>query len=220
MIIFSTLSSDAERICQEDPDKLGYVVGEELDTVCSEDTAYEYFCDIADRLIGVPITAVARFDAGEADSASLFRTRVRAIYRASVWGQFSLLCSGISTPSELESCCDILSEAFCELESEGREFNGFIEKGVCIDFPMTLYNMPKRLKFDFICIDFEGLCKACAGGKSRECEKRELAAQIMRICSERELREVSLRAATRSEADDASKLLTTLNIQKIYLGKA
>lgn len=208
------IHSDFDESCQNIH---GKIAGEKLDPLCSEDAAYEYFCDIADRFIGVPIAAIARFDQSSEEGYALFRTRIRAIYRASVWGQFSLLCEGISTPDELEKCADILKEVFCELESEGREFNGFIEKGVCTDTPMTLYNLNEHLRFDFICFDLQKLRRLCTGTSGLRRGESELISHVSRICQRLDKCEIAIKASGAEEAKRAVKLLESIRINKIFL---
>ena len=126
----------------------GLIAGCRLDDSLSEEKAYEYFCSFADKHIGTPITAIASLGGRSAESKLLFRSRIRAIYRASVWGQFSLLCSGAISSSDVSEVVESLKDVFCELESEGREFNGFIKKGILIDTPLLLYRFPLHAKFD------------------------------------------------------------------------
>ena len=195
---------------------LGYIVGDELESVCSEDTAYEYFCDIADKLIGYPITAVASFDSEPRERTALFRSRIRAIYRASVWGQFSLLCTGISTPAELDECLRILREIFCELESEGREFNGFIEKGICIDTPMMLYKFPQHSHSDLLCFDPERLRRLCTGVTDSDVGMKEIIEAIAKTCRENEKCSVAIMARDEGEAKKFINAFKYLKIGKIY----
>lgn len=197
-------------------ESIGYIVGEELDLLCSEDKSYEYFCNVADTFIGSPITAVARFASNYPDYSSLFRSRIRAVYRSSVWGQFSLLCEGISTPDELSECSSILKEAFCELEGEGREFNGFIEKGICIDTPMALYNIPDHLRFDFLCFDFKRLLYLCTGIKDSDIGAKELASHIISICSDRRISEIAVKAYTDEDPSEISQTFYPLKIKKFF----
>ena len=217
MIIFSSAKSDLSDVFQEDLNSFGHLAGEGLDPICSEDLAYEFFCDIADSFLGSPITAVARFDPTHSERSAIFRSRIRAIYRASVWGQFSLLCTGISTPNDLDVCADIIKEAFCELESEGREFNGFIEKGICIDSPMMLYNFPQRSRFDFLCFDCEKLRYLGTGIKKSIIGTTELANEISKVCRSNEKSAIAIISNDKGEAKKSVKILDELKIDKIYI---
>lgn len=217
MVIFLSTKIENSELSQDDLSPIGHLTGEELDPICSEDLAYEFFCDIADSFLGSPITAVARFDPTHSERSAIFRSRIRAIYRASVWGQFSLLCTGISTPNDLDVCADIIKEAFCELESEGREFNGFIEKGICIDSPMMLYNFPQRSRFDFICFDFEKLRYLGTGIKSSIIGTTELANEISKVCRSNEKSAIAIISNDKGEAEKSVKILDELKIDKIYI---
>ncbi len=220
MVIFFDYSMASQSLpCLEEIGNTacGRIAGDDLDALCSEEEAYEYFCDVGDKFIGIPITAIARFEADSNERAALFRTRVRAIYRASVWGQFSLLCAGISTPHELKECCGILNEAFCELAGEGREFNGFIEKGIVIDTPMMLYNLPRHSGFDFSCFDIEKLRQLCTGAEHGDRGWRELADHIEQICLGNDKREIAIKSPSLEYAQKAEKSLDGLRIIKIFL---
>jgi len=196
----------------------GLIVGEEISSFCTEDETYERFCEAADAYIGAPIHATAHLaPSSRKDREQLFKTRIRAIYRASVWGQFSLLCSGIVSPYELCTCLDALNDAFCELESESREFNGFIRKGICIDTPMLLYSFPSRSKFDFLCFDFYKLLELCTDEKCSDEACRELSDAIRRICVVHEKSEVSIKVYANSNYENIIKFLYPLEIKEIYL---
>jgi len=219
MVIFFNWNEHCNSLSHSDArvgETVGCIVGKELDMLCSEDSAYEYFCDIADRFIGTPITAVARFSPSCSEGVALFRSRIRAIYRASVWGQFSLLCTGIATPSELKSCADILKEVFCELESEGREFNGFIEKGVSVDTPMILYKLTECPRFDLLCFDIERLHRLCTGKSGTSYSYRELFVHIEKICQEIEKCEIAIKATSLKLAKESISD-SALAINKIFL---
>ena len=216
IFVEKTVQKDLFESDKDTSETIGYIAGEKLDPLCSEERAYEYFCDIADTLIGAPIAAVARFEAPHPERSSLFRSRIRAIYRASVWGQFSLLCEGISTPDELTECSSILKEVFCELEGEGREFNGFIEKGICIDTPMILYNTPHHPRFDFFCFDFKKLLYLCTGIRDSTVGANALASYIIKICASSREREIAIKAYTNNELQEISEALYPINIKKRF----
>ena len=135
----------------------GLVVGQQLSADTSEDEAYEYFCEIADKNTGMSIVAVAEFSHNSTDSADSFISRVRAIYRAGIWGRFSLLCTSVHTPAHADSCIALMHKAFCQLDREQREFNGFIPKGITISTPLMLLSRPKHRMIDFFCIDYPRL---------------------------------------------------------------
>lgn len=107
-----------------------------------EESVYDFLCDIADRNTGVRIVAQTEYDSGVLE-------RIRGVLRAAVWGRISLLCRA-NTPEETESFFSLTHTAFCALESEGREFNGFIPKGLRIDTPIMLLSPPNRYADIFV----------------------------------------------------------------------
>lgn len=131
----------------------GVLVGTELDGAMCETEAYEHFCDVAERFTGAQLVAVADLSSGN----DCFISRVRAIYRAGVWGRYSLLCKGIKTPENATLCISLIHQAFRLLDEEGREFNGFMPKGVFIDTPLILLSAPTCRMLDFFVIDFDAV---------------------------------------------------------------
>lgn len=131
----------------------GVLVDAELDSTTGETEAYEYFCDVAERFTGTQLVAVADLSSG----SDCFISRVRAIYRAGVWGRYSLLCKGVKTPENATRCISFIHQAFRLLDEEEREFNGFIPKGILIDTPLILLSAPTCRMLDFFVIDFDAV---------------------------------------------------------------
>ena len=65
----------------------------------------------------------------------LFKTQLRAILRASAYGDVRLLFPMVSTLPELRQCKDVLAEAKGELEKEGVAFNPRLAVGTMIEVP-------------------------------------------------------------------------------------
>ena len=196
---------------------VGYTVGEDVGILCSEDEAYERLCEVADASVGMPITAVLRFDGAPGEREQTFRSRVRAVYRASVWGQFSLLCTGAAIPEHVHSISEAVRDAFCELESEGREFNGFIKKGIEIDAPLLLYKFPTYLKFDFFCFDIDRLAHLCACCDETDAVKRVLAEDIFALCDASLGAELAVKCKSCSDGRDAAGLFPKKAVKRIYV---
>lgn len=139
----------------------GVVVTDNLGAEAGEEEIYEYFCDIADRNTGAKIVASVPMHDGEA----AFLSHVRAVYRAGVWGRFSILCTGVFTPEHTDRCVSVLHSAFRELDGEGREFDGFMRKGIAIETPIQLLARHRLGAFDFFCLDTAALvrrfCASC-----------------------------------------------------------
>ena len=107
------------------------------------------------------------------DSLRLYR-QIRAVYRGAVFGSFSLLFSGISTYGEWTACRRLCHEAFCDLESEGREFNGYLPRGFLLDRGLSLLESWEEGGPDFVCVDAEALFFSLTGGAVPSAERVEL----------------------------------------------
>lgn len=68
----------------------------------------------------------------------LFKTQLRAIYRASVYGQVALLFPMIISIQEVKQIKGILGEVKLELRKEGRDFRENLEIGVMIETPAAV----------------------------------------------------------------------------------
>lgn len=133
----------------------------------SEDRWYELFCDVADCAVGTPVTVVVPFER-TANERSGFRAIVRGIFRAAIYGRFSVLVSGCLSEGDVRSVREALHRSFCELESEGREFNGYIPKGILIDRPVLLFAASAFEGVDFICLETEELFYGLTGRRLGE----------------------------------------------------
>ncbi|WP_019228685.1 phosphoenolpyruvate--protein phosphotransferase [Sedimentibacter sp. B4] len=65
----------------------------------------------------------------------VFRTQLRAILRASIYGNVKIMFPMISTMKELKDAKKILEEAKLELKKEGKSFRDNIEIGIMIEIP-------------------------------------------------------------------------------------
>ncbi len=68
----------------------------------------------------------------------LFRSQLRAILRASAFGQLRLLFPMVSGKSEMVEVKRLLSTIMDELEAEGRPFNRAIKTGIMIEVPSAV----------------------------------------------------------------------------------
>lgn len=122
-----------------------------------EEYLYELYRDIAESAPGLDITV-------STDADLRLSSRLRALMRASVYGRFSLLFRGIISPKELQAALMEYSKAFCELEADGREFNGYISRGICVDTPSLLLQKPYCDGIDFCALDAERIFRLMTGG--------------------------------------------------------
>ena len=141
----------------------GVTVGADIPRSADEQQTYEYLCDISDSYTGLSIVAHADLSLG----AQGFRKRLRAIYRAGVWGRFSLLCTSVSTPEQVKECIMTMHEVFHELDTESREFDGFMSKGLLIDTPLMLLSRAETRMIDFFYIDVKKLRRLFSGSEKK-----------------------------------------------------
>ncbi|RJX41063.1 phosphoenolpyruvate--protein phosphotransferase [Paenibacillus pinisoli] len=72
------------------------------------------------------------------DRTDLFKTQLRAILRASVYGQVKLMYPLISSVDEVRSANRILNEAKMELEQEGIPYDKGMKVGIMIEVPAAV----------------------------------------------------------------------------------
>ena len=65
----------------------------------------------------------------------IFKTQLRALYRASVYGELAIMFPMITSVSEVEKCLAVCSEVRAELKAEGVAFNDNTEIGIMIETP-------------------------------------------------------------------------------------
>ena len=136
---------------------------------------FDALADIAEEFCGLPITIGIDLSA----AGDGFDERIEAIFRSAVYGNFSLMLENYRSESDIFLARDRLSGVFCALESEGREFNGYLRKGLLLSAPIWLMQNIAHGKADFICFDFDRLTAALLGLElcelqSAEFPKREL----------------------------------------------
>lgn len=189
----------------------------------TEEGWYEICCDLADVSAGTAITVMMTYDRHLADRGA-FRAGIRGIFRAAVYGRFSILVCGCLTEGDIRAVREELHGAFCELECEGREFNGYISKGLLIDRPIVLASAIAVDGVDFLCLDLESLFCAMTGVGEQTEESDPLWSEIETILSQwlqalRKIRVCGL-FPTRAPIASVCGLLFRLGIRDwLFLGK-
>ena len=122
-----------------------------------EDELFEKYRDAAEASPSRAITVISKSKAGRADE-------IRAAMRSGVYGNISLLFGGIISECELTRALDILCHTFCELELEGREFNGYIPRGLLIDTPYMLLIAKDLRGMDFFVYDLPSIFSLAVSG--------------------------------------------------------
>lgn len=107
---------------------------------------------------------------------------LRALMRAAVWGECEAVLCGVHSKKELEGALRALHRCFCELEADGREFNGYIPRGLCIDTPYMLSIAETLCGADLFLYDTDRLLYLLCG--RRENIPKEVREHLLeRICS-------------------------------------
>lgn len=118
----------------------------------SEERLYEWLRDIAEHSTGLPLCLI--LEAGRhAVKTENFSAQIRGLFRAAVYGNFSCLLRGLLTEDDIHQTMQQIHKIFCALESEGREFNGYIPKGIFIHSPLLLISELSFDGIDFLCFD-------------------------------------------------------------------
>lgn len=193
----------------------GVMVDTYMGVNSDEQQVYEYLCDISDRYTGIPIFAVADCSLGE----QAFRARLRAIYRAGVWGRFSLICSSVTTPERAKSCIRAMHEAFHRLDSEEREFDGFMPKGLMIDTPLMLLSPPETRMLDLFCVDLKKLCRLFSGSDNQGEGEAQTVSLVKDFISASAPYDIILKNAEELSDRSLSSLLSTGRISGICVKK-
>lgn len=67
----------------------------------------------------------------------IFKTQLRALYRASVYGTLAIMFPMISSVEEVKECLRICKEVQDELTNEGKPFSDHVELGIMIETPAS-----------------------------------------------------------------------------------
>ncbi len=102
---------------------------------------------------------------------------IRHLYLLGIFGGFALLFGNILTEEDQARTFGLCHQCFCELTAEGREFNGYLPKGLLVDTPLTLSLDGHLPGVDFFCFDYPVLCQRM-GGKDTKQARRLTERQI------------------------------------------
>lgn len=69
------------------------------------------------------------------EDTNLFKTQLRALYRASAYGKLSIMFPMITSKSEVQRALDVAKEVRKELQDEGIEFSPDVNIGIMIETP-------------------------------------------------------------------------------------
>ena len=209
-MFISSFICDPEDICRDAESQICDVT-----PVCcdrGEEYLYELYRDIAESAMGAQLILPADTDAA-------FQLRLRAILRSAVYGSFSVMLRGVLSSDELSLALCKYNRIFCELESESREFNGYIPRGVCIDTPLLLFQPFCCGGLDFIVIDAERIVRLMTGNKAGLSSSviSSIAGSIADFARVSEIKRVLAIVGERSSSPLLINTLAEGGIQGIYL---
>ena len=171
-----------------DEEALGILVNcEELfeDGEEGEQQLYEKLRAIAEEAPEQRIAALVK--AAPIDKTEL---QIKAVFRAAVYGEISLLFGDIFTNEDTERAKECTQKAFRALLEDVHEFNGFIQKGILIDTLLPLLSEISEHGWDFISIDESRLIFLLTNG--HRAHKTE-AEKLLRQITEKKLKKFSKR---------------------------
>lgn len=120
---------------------------------------------LVEGLCGVPLTVGLRAPRAGSEGESLrFYRQTEAIYSASVYGSVAVRIEDYRDGADVERALRIMHRVFCDMEQDGREFNGYLPRGLLIDTPIWLWDEPP-CAVDLLCFDFDRLTVALLGAE-------------------------------------------------------
>lgn len=130
---------------------------------------FEGAAALAEALCTSSLTVLLNIPKDRSEEAEeRFCDSAEALFRAAVYGNMSLLLGGICSQREAGRAFELLHRCFCRLLEEGREFNGYIARGIFISSPVLLLDASRLPRCDLLCFDFSRLSSMLAGTEDRE----------------------------------------------------
>ena len=132
------------------------------DVAQSQGELFDLLTELAESPHALPLSVELKVPKTELERERFIEC-IEAIFRAAIYGSFSLLLSDFTCTSDVSSALACMHEVFCLLEDEGREFNGYIKKGLVIDSPLWLMRPSPMKKPDILCFDLDRLLSQLIG---------------------------------------------------------
>ena len=177
------------------------------DAAGDEERVFDRLCELTERYAGARI--VVRLGIGER-----MTDQMRGVLRAAVWGRISVVCDAM-TPAIADRFMEISHGAYYSLEKEGREFNGFIPKGIWVSTPMLLTSAPNRYA-DFFALDAGALIERFAGTDRDRSAAERVMEHMADFAFRTRDRRVSLYASGRYSAVCTEYLCARNGVREIY----
>ena len=123
-----------------------------------------------------PELVIFELSLGEGESEEkLFSETVEDLFMASLYGGFAVSVCNASCESDILRAQRAMHKAFCLLEAEGREFNGYIPRGITVSAPIRLMSELPVSSFDFVILDIDRLLPSLFCLSAEEIIKKEKA---------------------------------------------
>lgn len=186
------------------------LTGSEGAVVCAvgdEEGVYDRLCELAEQSVGTRIVV-------KICSEDRLLEQVRGVLRAAVWGRISLTYDA-KTPALADRYMEISHTAYRSLEKEGREFNGFISKGIWISTPILLLSPPDRYA-DFFVLDARAIIDGFLGGAEDTAAARRVMEHMADLARRTREQRVSLCAEGRYGAESLEYLCPRNAVREIY----
>jgi hypothetical protein len=142
--------------------------------LCAEGELFDSAVSLWERLIPELIVVDMATPSGET-SLRAFSENAEQLFCAALYGSFAVSFSGFHTESELADAISVFHKAFCVLEAEGREFNGYIPRGITVSSPLWLMRSCPVTNPDFIILDTDLLIPSLFSLEANEVIKKEKA---------------------------------------------
>ena len=144
-------------------------------SLCFGESFFESALSLWERLKPDTLTVELHVPCGNEVSEREFFERVFELYRAALYGSFALSLVGFDCEDELCSAFALLHKAFCALESECREFNGLMPRGMTLASPIWLFRHLPVSSPDFVIFDIDRLLPSLFSLTPEEIIKKEKA---------------------------------------------
>jgi len=143
--------------------------------ILSENDVFESAINIWESLSPELLFLDVKVPLGFEGEERAFSEKIEELYRAALYGSFAISLSGFDCECELAHAMQLLHKVFCMLESEGREFNAYLPRGIMISSPLWLMRTCPVTNPDFLIFDLDAILPSLFLLSSDEIIKKEKA---------------------------------------------
>lgn len=172
--ISSSTSSDRGYIIEKN--EAGVLIN--ANTLSEEGELYGRLTDISESFCGAHITVYLAVPKNERDMGC-FGSIVESIYRAAVYGSFSICLRGYENEDDIREAQKEMHRAFCRLEEQGREFNGYVRRGLVIESPIWLFRRSPFIKAETVCFELGGITAGLLGCRREQITEKAMQDEAM-----------------------------------------